>query len=216
MDRLLTRKLHHIGTGPLFMLTWPLYSSHPSSRFLCASVPLAFAARLVLIGAGLSRRGGDEVRSMTRGGDRAELLRGPAWYGAAHVVATVCYWRSSPTGIMALLALCVGDGIADIAGRRIGGPRWPHSPRKTLAGTGAFVLASTAAGFIYLRLFTCEALRNAMAGEGERPMRAPEHLLRYSLIVSAVSAAVETLPLKDVDNLTLTAAAACTSGLLLR
>ena len=74
MDRLLTRKLHHIGTGPLFMLTWPLYSSHPSSRFLCASVPLAFAARLVLIGAGLSRRGGDEVRSMTRGGDRAETL----------------------------------------------------------------------------------------------------------------------------------------------
>ena len=201
------------------MLTWPIYSPHtPFSRFLCASVPFAFAVRLVLIGQGVLSDTNEEVASMTRGGNKTELLRGPAMYGAVHVAATVWFWRSSPTGIMSLIALCVGDGIADIAGRKFGGRlRWPHSRRKSLAGTAAFVCASTVAGYVYLRLFTCDTLQNIMNdGVAAGTMKVPEHLLLYTFTVSSVAAVVETLPFENVDNLTLTAAAACTSSLLLQ
>ena len=51
------------------------------------------------------------VASMSRSGDRRELLRGPALYGAVFVAATVLCWREL-SGVLALVALCAGDGAA--------------------------------------------------------------------------------------------------------
>lgn len=67
-----------------------------------------------------------------RRGLPSEVLMGPLMYAAVHSVFAVVWWRTSPTGIVALACLCGGDGVAELAGRRYGrvtGPL-PHNPSK--------------------------------------------------------------------------------------
>ena len=55
-----------------------------------------------------------------RQGHRSELLLGPLQYGVVHVLATLVFWRDSAPGVLALSALCAGDGAAEMIGRRFG------------------------------------------------------------------------------------------------
>ena len=41
----LSRKLVHITAGPLFVLTWPLFSCTPQSRYFAAVIPALQALR---------------------------------------------------------------------------------------------------------------------------------------------------------------------------
>ncbi len=41
----LSRKLVHITAGPLFVLTWPLFSWAPHSRYFAAVIPALQALR---------------------------------------------------------------------------------------------------------------------------------------------------------------------------
>ena len=84
----LSRKLTHIGTGPIFVLTWNLFSDHQAAPYLASLVPLALTLRFAVIGLGLV----DDpavVQSLSRTGDRREILRGPLYYGLVFIVATV-------------------------------------------------------------------------------------------------------------------------------
>ena len=116
MDSKLSRKVIHIGTGPLFVLCWFLFRETPDARWLAALVPFAMTVQFALIGLGVIK---DEasVKAMSRTGDPKEILRGPLFYGIMFVVLTLIFWRDSPTGIVALMMLCGGDGIADLIGR---------------------------------------------------------------------------------------------------
>jgi len=49
----LSRKIIHIGTGPLFVLCWLLFDSSPNSRYLAALVPLAITFQFALVGLGV-------------------------------------------------------------------------------------------------------------------------------------------------------------------
>jgi phytol kinase len=48
MDSKLSRKVIHIGTGPLFVLCWLLFSDTPSARWLAALVPFAITVQFAL------------------------------------------------------------------------------------------------------------------------------------------------------------------------
>src|SRR5687768_17185355 len=130
----LSRKLIHIGTGPIFVLCWLMYPDVYISRWLAALVPLVITVQFVLVGTGLIK---DEaaVKAMWRTGDRREILRGPLFYGIAVVAITLMYWKDSLIGIPALMMMCGGDGIADIVGRRVRSPKLPWSGEKTVAGS---------------------------------------------------------------------------------
>src|SRR5512143_2486672 len=130
----LSRKLIHIGTGPIFVLCWLMYPDAPISRWLAALVPLLITAQFALVGTGMIK---DEaaVKAMSRTGDRREILRGPLFYGIVFVLITLLYWKDSLIGIPALMMMCGGDGIADIVGRRIDSAKLPWSPDKSIAGT---------------------------------------------------------------------------------
>ena len=69
----LSRKIIHIGTGPLFVLCWNLFSAEPWARWAAALVPLAITGQFVAVGLGWLR---DEaaVKAMTRAGDAREIL----------------------------------------------------------------------------------------------------------------------------------------------
>src|SRR5512138_1124947 len=132
----LSRKIIHIGTGPLFVISCLLFRDTPAARFLAALIPLAITVQFALVGLGLWRDP-SAVEAMSRTGDRREILRGPLYYGIAFVLLTVLFWKESPIGIIALMLLCGGDGLADVIGKRLGTVRLPWSRMKSWAGTFA-------------------------------------------------------------------------------
>ena len=88
ISRPAARKTMHVGAGPLFLLCWPLFSDAATAKNWAMVGPLALTLKAAAAGSGLI----DDpktVASMSRSGDRRELLRGPALYGAVFVTATV-------------------------------------------------------------------------------------------------------------------------------
>jgi len=189
----LSRKLIHIGTGPLFVLCWLLFANVWYSKWLAAVVPFLITVQFALIGLGIIR---DEasVKAMSRTGDRREILYGPLFYGIIFVVLTLIYWKDTPTGMVALMLMCGGDGLAEIMGRRIKSPKLPWSKGKTVAGSvGMFIGGWALAAFI-VGIFV-------LAGVFAGPFT---HYLVPITIIALVGMAVESLPFKDVDNITVT------------
>jgi phytol kinase len=134
---------------------------------------------------------------MSRTGDRREILRGPLFYGIVFVVMTLVYWKDSPIGMVALMLMCGGDGLADILGRGLKSPKLPWNKDKSWAGSlGMFIGGWALAAFI-LGMFV-------LAGIFVGPFTG--YLIPITLIALA-GTAVESLPLKDVDNITVTLAA---------
>lgn len=191
----LSRKIIHIGTGPLFVMCWSLFSAEPWARYLAALVPCVITLQFALVGLGALK---DEaaVQAMTRTGDPREILRGPLYYGIVFVACTLLFWRDSPVGILALMLMCGGDGLADVVGRRWGRIKLPFNADKSWAGSAAMVAGGFAFAFGFVALF------NAL-GEFQPPLDLAVAAARVALI-TLVAAAVESLPFRDIDNITLT------------
>ena len=193
----LSRKLIHIGTGPIFVLCWLFFPDVPISRWLAALVPGLITAQFALVGLGIMK---DEasVKAMSRTGDPKEILRGPLFYGIMFVLMTVLFWKDSPVGMTALMIMCGGDGIADLIGRRYNSNKLPYSPAKTVAGSVSVFLGGWLLSAFILAVFVS-------AGVFAKPFGA--YVLPLTIIALA-SMLVESLPFKDVDNLTVTVTAA--------
>jgi len=196
MDGKTSRKVIHIGTGPLFVLCWLMFDNAPEARWLAALVPFAVTIQFALVGLGKLK---DEasVKAMSRTGDPREILRGPLFYGIMFVALTLVFWKESPIGIVALMMLCGGDGIADFIGRRVKSPKLFWSGEKSIAGSlGVFVggwALSALILFVYVNL-----------GIFAAPFAS--YLLPLVWIALGVTL-IESLPFKDVDNITATAIA---------
>jgi phytol kinase len=193
----LSRKIIHIGTGPIFVLCWLIFPEVWYARWLAALVPFAITVQFALIGLGIMK---DEasVKAMSRSGDPREILRGPLYYGIMFVLLTLVFWKDSPIGMTALMIMCGGDGVADVVGRRFASPKLFHSPEKSIAGSlgvliGGWVLSALILG-VYVAL-------------GIFPGPFSRFLLPIT-VIAVVATLVESLPQKDVDNVTVTLAAA--------
>jgi phytol kinase len=197
MESKLSRKIIHIGTGPLYVLCWLLFQDTPDARWLAALVPFAITVQFALIGLGVLK---DEasVKAMSRTGDRREILRGPLFYGIMFVILTLIYWKDSPIGMIALMMMCGGDGIADIVGRRIPSPKLPWSREKSVAGSIAVFAGGWVLSAIILFIYVTA---HVFAG----PFTA--YLLPITIIALG-GALVESLPYRDIDNITMTLASA--------
>ncbi len=202
----LSRKIIHIGTGPLFLVCWHFFSSQPEARVFAALVPLAITAQFVAVGLGWMQDPA-AVQAMTRHGDPREILHGPLYYGLVFVALTLIFWRNTPAGVVALMLLCGGDGFADIVGRRLGRARLPINPNKSWAGSLGMFLGGFAFALLFLWLF------NAL-GDFNPPLALGPSAVKLALI-SLVATVVEALPLGDIDNLTITLVGAALGWLLL-
>ncbi|MEP7137099.1 MAG: phosphatidate cytidylyltransferase, partial [Chloroflexota bacterium] len=174
-------------------LCWLMFPDVSSARYLAALVPLLITVQFALVGTGIMK---DEsaVEAMTRTGNPKEILRGPLFYGIMFVAMTIFYWKDSPIGITALMLMCGGDGIADIVGRRIKSPKLPWSLEKSVAGS--------------LSVFAGGALLTALilfiyVSVGIFAMPFASYLLPITWI-ALCGMLVESLPFKDIDNITLT------------
>jgi phytol kinase len=114
------------------------------------------------------------------------------------VAITLIYWKDSLIGIPALMMMCGGDGIADIVGRRVHSARLPWSPHKSVAGT----LSVFVGGWLMtIFVFAVYVWIGAFGGP----------IVRFLLPVTWIALGatlVESLPFKDVDNITLTVVSA--------
>jgi phytol kinase len=193
----LSRKLIHIGTGPIFVLCWLLFPGEWYDRYLAALVPGLITVQFALIGLGVVK---DEasVKAMSRSGDPREILRGPLYYGIMFVVLTLLFWKDSPVGMVALMMMCGGDGIADLVGRRMRSTRLPWSPEKSVAGSLSVFIGGFGLSALILAIYIALGVFTAPLGS---------YLLPLALI-ALVSMMVESLPHKDIDNITMTLTAA--------
>lgn len=192
----LSRKLIHIGTGPIYVLCWLLFKDVPEARWLAALVPLMIVVQFALVGLGILKDKA-AVDAMSRTGNPREILRGPLYYGIVFVVLTLVFWKDSPIGIAALMMMCGGDGLADVVGRRIPSPKLPWSREKSVAGSLSVFFGGW--GLTALILFIYVSL-----GIFSGPFSA--FLLPITLVALA-GTVIESLPQKDVDNITLTVSA---------
>jgi phytol kinase len=192
----LSRKLIHIFTGPLFVLCWLLFPTPDVwyYRWLAALVPLLFTVQFAMIGLGLVK---DEasVKAMSRNGDRREILRGPLFYGIIFVIMTLVFWKDSPIGIIAVMLMCGGDGLADVLGRGIKSPRLPWNRDKSVVGTLGMLLGGWVLTLLILGIYVLAKV------PGFGPFG--NYLLPVT-VIAMVATLVESLPLKDVDNITVT------------
>ncbi|CAN8298015.1 unnamed protein product [Cochlearia groenlandica] len=187
----LSRKLVHILSGLLFVLSWPIFSGSMESRYFAAIVPLVNCIRLVTNGLSVSPNS-TLIKSVTRQGRPEELLKGPLFYVIALLFSTVFFWRDSPIGMISLAMMCGGDGIADIMGRKFGSEKIPYNTSKSWAGSiSMFILGFLISiGLIYY-----------YSSLGYLHMDWDTTFTRVAMI-SLVATVVESLPITDVldDN----------------
>lgn len=190
----LSRKIIHIGTGPIFVLCWLLFKDTPSARFLAALIPLLITTQFFLIGIGVIK---DEpsVKAMSRSGNRREILYGPLIYGITFVLLTTIYWYDSPIGMIALMVLCGGDGLAEIIGSRFGKSKLPWSNTKSWVGSLGMLLGGWLFSFIVILVFiSLNKFSNPLV-----------NFILPITIINLAATLTESLPIKDFDNLSISA-----------
>eukprot|EP00899_Mesostigma_viride_P018658 jgi/Mesvir1/26794/Mv20561-RA.1 len=150
LDRNDSRKLLHITSGPLVLLTFPFFSSSPYARYLACLVAAVNACRLALVATG-ALRNENMIRAIARHGNKGELLSGPLYYCLVLCVLTALFWRTSPIGVVALCCLCAGDGMADVVGRRWGASNklW-FTTSKSWVGSITMFLCGAACSIMFL------------------------------------------------------------------
>ena len=198
-----TRKIVHIMAAPVFMATWPLYTGAWYCRYLAMLVPTVFVVMFYAIGTGKME---DEafVRSMSRSGDPAELLKGTLYYAALLWLVTVVWFYlpttgltdANPTALILFGCLAGGDGLADVIGRRYGGKfKFGFGgAQKTLMGTWGMFAGSVlfCVGLVFV--FSLEA--------GSLSVGA---LMTPILILSVLATIVEVCTPGGYDNITIVA-----------
>jgi uncharacterized protein (TIGR00297 family) len=135
--------------------------------------------------------------NLYRPGDRERGVHGIIWYPLAVLLVLVTFPHRPDIAAAAWGILAIGDGLATLAGRAIGGPRWPWNREKTLSGSAAFAIGGAAAG-VFLAWWC-------------RPAVALPPALAFTIaapILAAIAAAlVETIPVRLDDNLSVSATA---------
>ena len=189
----LSRKIIHIGTGPIFVLCWLLFPGKPADRFLAALVPGLISIQFALVGFGILKDDA-AVQAMSRTGNPREILKGPLYYGVIFIIITLVYWHDTPIGMIGLMAMCGGDGLAEILGKRFGKIRLPWSTKKSWVGSLGMLFGGWIMSIAILGIYTTYSHFSS-------PLQT--YLIPIT-IISLLCTMVESLPFKDIDNITIT------------
>ena len=177
----ISRKLTHIGAGSLIGFL-ALYNDLHWSKYLNVTIFVVWI--ILLIQKGLFASDEDEaVKTMTRNGDKTELLKGPLYFV---IVATICgtlFYKTFP-GIMAIATLGWGDGIAPIVGSRYGRLKYEVLSNKSVEGSLSMLIVAFAASTFFVWLIIPTEL----------------NILRIFLLC-LVATVVEACSPKEIDNI---------------
>lgn len=172
-----SRKVVHIGTGPVVLIAWAMGIGQG------VALP---AAALVTVLTALNHR----YRLLPAVEDVGRHSYGTIAYGAAITILLALFWPQQPLPVAAgVLVMALGDGLAGLIGPQIPSIRWQVlGQTKSLAGTGAMAAAS---------LLALGGLTALASGLGLAAPSWPSLLL-----LTGVAAGLEQLSRYGGDNLT--------------
>lgn len=183
-----SRKVVHIGAGTLFLAV-RFYNDHGTISKYLNIFPYTLWFCILLWKSQHHSIGQQKydlvVGTMTRTHRQSELLYGPLFF---NIVAILCgsVFYKTVLGSLIMAMLTWGDGLAAVIGVRYGNQRKIYQS-KTIDGLIAFFVFSIIASFVYIAfLVDIESIR----------------IFRIVLI-SLITAVVETLSPSDYDNLTI-------------
>ncbi|MFW9823085.1 MAG: diacylglycerol/polyprenol kinase family protein [Candidatus Thorarchaeota archaeon] len=195
VSTIITRKLVHILAGPIFVISWLLFSGNIFSRFIAMIVPILFVLQFIAIGTG-KMKNESFVASMSRTGDPKELLGGTLYYAIIMVIITIFwfYFPENPTSLILIGCLSGGDGLADIIGRKYGGDKkfGIMGSTKTFIGTLAMFFGSFFSSITLVLIFSIVV-----------PTMNIFTLITPITFISVVTTIVEALSPKGIDNWTI-------------
>lgn len=205
LTTVVTRKLVHIFVGPVFLVTWMLYSGEWYSRFFAAIVPIMFVLLFYAIGSGRVKNEAF-VNSMSRSGEASELLKGTLYYAVIIVIVTLIWFyipsegiaSANPSGLLIIGCLAGGDGFADIIGRKFGKHKYHISgSEKSFEGSIGMFIGSVLFCLALLAIFNLEVgIWNI------------DKLVVPIIFFAIVAMIVEAVSPKNMDNWTITIAVA--------
>ena len=176
----LSRKVVHVAAGS-WLIFWLFYDSSHWTKYL--NITAAFIWTILLLVKGFTAKVDDKaVKTMTRTGDRSELLRGPLYFTLVmNLLGTVFY--STPFALTAMGFLTWGDGLAPVVGTRYGKHSYKVFSNKTIEGSIAFFVFGLAGAILFNMLF----------GNNIN--------LEFMLICAALATVVEGISPRDLDNI---------------
>ena len=176
----ISRKIVHIAAGS-WLIFWPLYDSTHWTKYL--NILPAFIWTVLLLVKGFTAKPDDQaVKTMTRTGNRKELLKGPFYFTLVmNIMGTLFFY--SPAAITSMAFLGWGDGMAPVFGRRFGKHKYNFLSEKSLEGSLAFFIFGFCGAFVFNLI---------LLGAVNIPML---------LICAVITTIIEGLSPKDVDNI---------------
>jgi uncharacterized protein (TIGR00297 family) len=181
-----TRQLVHLAAGTLALLL----------RYLTAFEATMLAAIAVGFNVYVIRR--IAAHLYRPGESRRRVLTGIALYPISILLLLLVLPDRRDIVAAAWGILAFGDGMATLVGDHVGGPRIPWNPGKSASGTAAFVLFGAAAGS-----FLCWWCAPTVI-----PPAYPWFSLWMPIVAAVAAAAVETIPIRLDDNVSVPATAA--------
>jgi phytol kinase len=183
LPRDISRKITHICAGSVIIFL-PLFIDGHWSHYLNVTVFAVWT--ILLIQKGLFAAEDDQaVKTMTRTGDKRELLKGTLYFVIVAMICGTLYYKRLE-GVLAMAILGWGDGLAPVIGTRFGKIKYHVLSDKSVEGSLAFLVGSVAAGLFFVRLIL------------------PDMFDPFQIIaVSIIATIVEGLSPKEVDNLTI-------------
>ncbi|KAG7369975.1 hypothetical protein IV203_027721 [Nitzschia inconspicua] len=200
------RKLNHTLAAPLFIAFFPAFSEAEGARFFAGLVTFSNILRLYLAGTGQGES--TLAQTISRSGDKKEVLGGPFIYVCIFHAFIWLFWRNSFVGVIAMSTMAAGDGMADLVGRKWGASsKWSWSDgSKSKVGTLAFGLSAFVVSFSLASWLIATGCLESTLGSSDLAARL--------LLISFVTAFVELLPFGD-DNYTVPGCAAIMAAFLL-
>ena len=182
-----SRKLVHMGTGPVVLLAWALQIER--------GIALPVAAAVTVLTA-LNHR----FRLLPAVEDVGRPSYGTVAYGASITLLLVLFWPAQPAAVAAgVLVMAFGDGLAGLLGPLVRSPSWSlWGQRKSLVGTGAMAIASAA---VLSLLWFLQGPAGAVSGLEHWAAAGPPQAGVAILVITALAVGLEQLSAYGLDNL---------------
>ena len=182
-----SRKLVHMGTGPVVLIAWALQIER--------GIALPVAAAVTLLTA-LNHR----FRLLPAVEDVGRPSYGTVAYGASITLLLALFWPAQGGAVAAgVLVMAFGDGLAGLLGPLVRSPSWSlFGQRKSLVGTGAMAIATAA---VLSLLWILQAPGTGVAGAAGWAAAGPPQAGAAILVITAVAVGLEQLSAYGLDNL---------------
>lgn len=176
----LSRKIVHIAAGS-WLIFWPLFDISDWTKYL--NIAPALLWTVLLLVKGFTAKPDDKaIKTMTRTGDRGELLKGPLYFTMVMNIAGT-FLLYSPASIAAMGFLGWGDGMAPVIGKKFGKHKYNVISEKSFEGSLAFFVFGLLGAFFFNLI---------LLGKAD---------FEFLLICAFITTIVEGLSPKDFDNI---------------